>query len=221
MSKDSNKNLTTRRILLAVLWGYLALASGWGVQVLDDRRTRGLLLIPLIVFSVLFVRAIKRLFTDRVQEAIERALGKALRWFFHPAAVVASKIATWLGIGRWRGWGEDEHTFLGRSHDKETRRRRRLKNDRKWGDQEDNRSRVRFLYIEYMIKRIRSGYKLSRQMTPDEIANDLVLEEEERIIFSTYDEARYSKNPDISDNTVGLIMALTKRRQEVRKDRFD
>jgi type I restriction enzyme R subunit len=42
-----------------------------------------------------------------------------------------------------------------------------------------------------------------------------------RIIFSTYDQARYARNPEISDNTVGLIMALTKRRQEIRKDRFD
>ncbi|MBO5898469.1 MAG: hypothetical protein J6R04_05615 [Clostridia bacterium] len=214
MSKkgNSNKNLTTRRIVLAVIWGYLALASGWGVQVLDDRRTRGLLLIPLIVFSVLFVRALKRLFTDRVQEAIERALGKALRWLFHPAAVVASKIATWLGIGRWRGWGEDERTFLGRTKDKEVRYRRRLKNDQKWGDQEDNRARVRFLYIEYMIKRIRSGYTFRRQLTPDEIADELPLEEDEQLLFDTYTEARYARTADIPDAVVDVLSRVTARK---------
>ena len=88
-------------------------------------------------------------------------------------------------------------------------------------EQVDNRQRVRFLYIEYMLKRVRSGYMIRRQMTPDEIAEELLLEEDERVIFSTYDEARYAKDPEISDATVGKIMALTKRRQEIRKERFD
>ncbi len=214
MSKNNNntKNLTARRIFLALLWAYLALASGWGVQTLDDRRLRGLLLIPLVVFSVLFVRAVKRLFTDRVQEAIERALGKALRWLFRPAAVVASKLAGWLGIGRWRGWGEDERTFLGRAQDKAVRRRRRLKNNQKWGDQQDNRSRVRFLYIEYMIKRIRAGYLFRRQLTPDEIADELPLDEDERLLFDTYTAARYAHSADIPDEVVDALSRVTARK---------
>jgi hypothetical protein len=212
MSKNKNKNLTTRRILLALLWAYLALASGWSVQVLDDRRTRGLLLIPLIVFSVLFARAIKRLFTDRVQEAIERALGKALRWIFRPAAVVASKLATWLGIGRWRGWCEDEKTSLWKERTGGGRRHKRLKNDQKWADQADNRSRVRYLFVEYMIKRIRAGYLYRRQMTPDEMAEELPLEEDEKLLFETYDLARYGKDADISDEVVKVLTRVTARK---------
>ncbi len=108
-----------------------------------------------------------------------------------------------------------------KERDKGAHRKKRWKNDQKWADQTDNCRRVRYLYTEYMLKRIRSGYRFSRQMTPDEIAEDLALEEEEKVIFSTYDRARYDHHPDIDDNTVGLIMALTKRRPEVRKDRYD
>ena len=209
MNKNNKRNLTARRILLTLLWAYLTLACGWGVTVLENRRVAGLLLIPMLIFAVLFVRALKRLMNDRVQQAIERALGKALRWFFHPAAVVATKLASWLGIGRWRGWGEDERTFLGRTKEKETRHRRRLRNDQKWADQTDNRARVRFLYIEYMIKRIRAGYLFRRQLTPDEIAGELPLEEEEKVLFDTYTQARYARQADISDETVETLARVT------------
>ena len=209
MNKNNKRNLTARRILLTLLWAYLTLACGWGVTVLENRRVAGLLLIPMLIFAVLFVRALKRLMNDRVQQAIERALGRALRWLFHPAAVVATKLASWLGIGRWRGWGEDERTFLGRTKEKETRHRRRLRNDQKWADQTDNRARVRFLYIEYMIKRIRAGYLFRRQLTPDEIAGELPLEEEEKVLFDTYTQARYARQADISDETVETLARVT------------
>lgn len=211
--KNNGRNATALRIFMAILWAYLTLACGWGATVLENRRIAGILLIPMLVFAVLFVRALKRLMTERVQEAIERALGKALRWFFRPAAVVAGKIAGWLGIGRFRGWGEDERTFLGRSREESDRhRRRRLKNDQKWADQTDNRARVRFLYIEYMIKRIRGGYLFRRQLTPDEIADELPLEDNEQLLFDTYTEARYARSADIPDETVELLTRVTARK---------
>ena len=199
----------------------LMLASIWYTQTHTGRAQRSIGFVCMIVFAIMFIRSFKKLLSDELQDLLEEVFEKIGSIVFFPAAWCIRKIAKFLGIGRWAGWGEDERTFLWKDREKNTTRKKRLKNDQKWAEQLDNRQRVRFLYIEYMIKRIRSGYKLSRQMTPDEIAEDLVLEEEERIIFSTYDQARYARNPEISDNTVGLIMALTKRRQEIRKDRFD
>lgn len=214
--KISVGNLIKMLVYLAFL-----LVSIWYTQTHSGRAQRSIGFVCMIVFAVLFARALKNLLSDELQDLLEEVFEKIGSIIFFPAAWCIRKIAKFLGIGRWAGWGEDERTFLWKDREKNTHRKKRLKNDQKWAEQLDNSQRVRFLYIEYMIKRIRSGYKLNRQMTPDEIARDLVLEEEERIIFSTYDQARYAKNPDISDNTVGLIMALTKRRQEVRKDRFD
>jgi hypothetical protein len=213
--------ISVGNLIKTLVYLVLLLISIWYTQTHTGRIERSVGFVAMIVFAVLFARALKSLLSDELQDLLEEVFEKIGSIIFFPAAWCIRKIAKFLGIGRWAGWGEDERTFLWKDREKASHRKKRLKNDQKWAEQLDNRQRVRFLYIEYMIKRIRSGYKLSRQMTPDEIADDLVLEEEERIIFSTYDEARYSKNPDISDNTVGLIMALTKRRQEVRKDRFD
>lgn len=209
------------RLILTIFYFALMLLAGWFTQTHSGRVERSVGLVVLIVCIVLFVRSFKRLLNEFIQEAITEALETVVAMLFFPATWCLRKIAKFLGIGRWSGWGEDERTFLWKDREKNTTRRRRLKNDQKWADQPNNRQKVRFLYIEYMLKRIHSGYKLNRQMTPDEIAQDLILEEDEKVIFSTYDQARYAKDPEISDATVGLIMALTKRRQEIRKNRFD
>lgn len=213
--------ISTGRLIATLIYLALLVTSIWYTQTHTGSARRGIGFVLMIVFAILFVRSFKRLLSEEIQDLLDEVFEKVGAVIFFPAAWCIRKIAKFLGIGRWAGWGEDERTFLWKDREKSSRRKKRLKNDQKWADQPDNRQRVRFLYIEYMIKRIRSGYKLSRQMTPDEIAEDLLIEEEETIIFTTYDQARYAKDPEISDNTVGLIMALTKRRQEVRKDRFD
>lgn len=205
-------NVSVPRLLLTFLWALLMSVSGWAVMTFEGRYSRGFSLLALFVCIVLFVRSFKRLMSDQLQEAIERALGRALHFVFRPLVFVANKIATWLGIGRWRGWGEDERTFLGRDKEKVTRRNKRLKNDQKWAEQRDNRARVRFLYIEYMIKQIRAGYIFRRQMTPDEIAAELLLDEDERLLFDTYITARYARDIDIPDETVDAISKATARK---------
>ena len=213
--------ISVSRLILTAVYLVLMLGAGWYTQTHEGRIERSVGLVVLIITIVLFVRSIKKLLSESIQEAIEEALENVGALLFFPFLWCCKKIAKFLGIGRWAGWGEDERTFIWKDREKTSHRRRRLKNDQKWAEQVDNRQRVRFLYIEYMLKRVRSGYMIRRQMTPDEIAEELLLEEDERVIFSTYDEARYAKDPEISDATVGKIMALTKRRQEIRKERFD
>ena len=213
--------ISVGNLIKTLVFLVLMVASIWYTQTHTGRAQRSIGFVCMIVFAVLFIRAVKNLLSDELQDLLEEVFEKIGSIIFFPAAWCIRKIAKFLGIGRWAGWGEDERTFLWKDREKNTHRKKRLKNDQKWAEQLDNRQRVRFLYIEYMLKRIRSGYMIRRQMTPDEIAEELTLEEEERVIFTTYDEARYAKDPEISDATVGKIKALTKRRQEVRKERFE
>ena len=206
------QNVSIPRLLLTLLWMTLMVIDGYFVSVLDNRRLRGILFAVLIVLTVLFVRSFKKLMSDRLQQAIERQLGRLLHWVFRPAAIVIGKVSAWLGIGRWRGWCEDERTYLGRDKDKTARRNRRLKNDRKWADQQDNAARVRFLYVDYMIKRIRAGYIFRRQLTPGEIADELPLEDEEKLLFETYNTVRYALRAEVSDETVDALIKATGKR---------
>lgn len=206
------QNVNAGRLLLTLVWASAACVDGYFVSTLESRRVRGILFAVLVVLVVLFVRSFKKLMSDRLQEAIEHRLGQLLRIVFRPAAIVIGRISDWLGIGRWRGWCEDERTYLGRDKDKQPRRARRLKNSTKWADQKDNSARVRFLYIEYMIKRIRGGYLFRRQLTPEEIADELILEDEEKLLFDTYNSVRYAQNAAVPDEVVNTLVKVTGKR---------
>ena len=206
------QNVNPRRLILTLVWACAVCVDGYFVSTLESRRVRGILLAVLIVLVVLLVRSFKKLMSDRLQEAIEHRLGQLLRLVFRPAAIVIGRISDWLGIGRWRGWCEDERTYLGRDRDQLPRRARRLKNTAKWADQKDNAARVRFLYIEYMVKRIRGGYLFRRQLTPDEIADELILEDEEKLLFDTYSTVRYAQSATVPDEVVDTLVKATGKR---------
>ena len=203
------ENVNAKRLILTLLWACAVCVDGYFVSTLSSRRVRGILFALLIVLVVLFVRSFKKLMSDRLQEAIEQRLGQLLRFVFRPATIVIGKISNWLGIGRWRGWCEDERTYLGRDKDRVQRRSKKLKNSGKWSEQQNNAARVRFLYIEYMIKRIRGGYLFRRQLTPDEIADELILEDEEKLLFDTYNTARYAPDASVPDEVVEVLVKVT------------
>lgn len=198
-------NLNVTRLMLTVVYAAGVGISGWLLQAMENMTARNVSMLFFVVFLVLLIRSIKKLLSEQLQDAIDEWFENVMRWVFKPAALLIGKIAKWLGIGRWRGWCEDEKTSLWKERAGGGRRRKKLKNDQKWADQTDNCRRVRYLFVEYMIKRIRGGYLYRRQMTPDEIAGELPLEEEEKLLFETYDLARYAKDADISDEVVTVL----------------
>lgn len=198
-------NLNLTRLLLTIVYAVGVGISGWLLQAMENMTARNVSMLFFVVFLVLLIRSIKKLLSEQLQDAIDEWFENVMRWVFRPAALLIGKIAKWLGIGRWRGWCEDEKTSLWKERAGGGRRRKKLKNDQKWADQTDNCRRVRYLFVEYMIKRIRGGYLYRRQMTPDEIAEELPLEEEEKLLFRTYDLARYAKDADISDEVVTVL----------------
>ena len=205
------ENLSVLRLILTVVYGLLLAPCAWLAAVLQDMYPRGFAMLGFIVFLVLFVRSLKKLLTDRLQDASDTWFENVMRWVFRPLALLFGVVAKWLGIGRWRGWCEDEKTFMWKEREKGTRRKR-LKNDQKWADQTDNRRRVRYLFVEYMIKRIRNGFLYRRQMTPDEMADEMLLEDTEKLLFETYNLARYAKDPEIPDEVVKELTRVTAKR---------
>ena len=212
------ENIRPGRLGLTLLYAGGMAVCGWQTVIRTGRYSRGFAFLGTLVLAVLFFRSANRLLSDRLQAALGRLLGKALRVLSYPITLVAGKIAGFLGIGRWRGWGEDERTFLWKQRRTGEERKKRLKNDQKWADQTDNCHRVRYLYTDFMIRSVRNGFLLRRQMTPDEIAQRMPLDEEEKLLFSTYDLARYAGNPEIPDETVEKLRRTIARQRESRRD---
>ena len=199
------ENLDLLRLILTVVYAAGTGVFGWLIQRVEGQTKRGFVMLFFLICLILCIRSIKKLMTERLQDAIDEWFENAMRWLFRPLAIVIGKIAKWLGIGRWRGWCEDEKTFFFKQRGEGKAKKKRLKNDQKWADQTDNRRRVRYLFVEYMIKRIRGGFMYRRQMTPDEMARELPLGEDEKLLFETYDLARYAQDADIPDEVVKTL----------------
>jgi sugar phosphate permease len=92
---------------------------------------------------------------------------------------------------------------------------KKLKNELKWVEQTDNAARVRFIFIDYMIRQIRGGYFMKRCMTPAEIGREVALEDDEKALFAAYNKARYAGQmgrEELSDSLVGELQMVNKKK---------
>ena len=51
-----------------------------------------------------------------------------------------------------------------------------------------------------------------RQLTPEEIADELILEDEEKLLFDTYNSVRYAQNAAVPDEVVNTLVKVTGKR---------
>jgi len=56
----------------------------------------------------------------------------------------------------------------------------------------DNAARVRFIFVDYMIRKIKQGYRMKYHQTPLEIGREIAVEDDEKQLFEVYQTARYA-----------------------------
>ncbi len=179
---------------------------------------RGITSILGIASGVMSVRSFFRMLTASMRQKLKEAALKALKKMAAPLVKAVQKLLLSIGLDlsrRGRAGGRDEKTFVFTREEKAPKPKGRLKNDLKWQDQTDNAARVRFIYIEYMIRRVREGYRMKRTMTPAEIGRDLGGDEWDKKLFSAYDKARYAGTgalDEITDGVVGELQLLNQKK---------
>jgi hypothetical protein len=212
-------------VLIACLYGSIRVVRlaeedeyGWVATHLNALRSGFSL--GALVSLVLGVRCFLHMLTARMRRRLADAALSLVRRMTAPLVRAVTKLLNSIGIDlnrRHRLGGRDEKSFVYGDEEKGTKAgRRRLKNELKWAEQPDNAARVRFIFIDYMIRRIRQGYFMRRTMTPEEISQDMALEGDEAELFRVYQVARYAgrgdANQEISDATVGRLRAINQRR---------
>ncbi len=147
----------------------------------------------------LIPKTLKRAVTDKLLYALDKVVERISR--------VTKKIMSALGINlKPRKREKDEKSFV--FDIKETQIFKKLssfKGSVKWRDLTENSEKIRFIYIKYMIKQIKGGYKLTPSLTPCEVRTDLGVKDEQSDfeLFDMYNGARYSGGSvHISDEQV-------------------
>ncbi len=183
-----------------------------------QNEIRGITTLIAIGVIIMAIRAFVRMLTASMRKKLSAAALRTLKRLAAPLIKAINRLLLSIGIDlsrRNRLGGRDEKTFVFDTEEKVKKGKKRLKNELKWQEQPDNVARVRFIFIDYMIRKIKGGYFMKRCMTPAEIGREVCLEEDERCLFATYNKARYAGPmavEEISDALVGELKAVNQKR---------
>ena len=223
-------NIDKRRMVEFIVWVLLLLGDLYASIVLpnlegaffeSNQNTIRVVTVLLAIFIIAMgCRAFLRMLTASMRKKLGQAAVKFAKKLAAPIFKAINKLLLSIGIDlsrRNRLGGRDERTFVFDDTEKVKKTKKKLKNELKWVDQTDNAARVRFIFIDYMIRRIKKGYFMKRSMTPAEICREVALEDDEKALFAVYDKARYAGArgvEEITDAMVGELQLVNRKRNQ-------
>lgn len=223
-------NIDKRRMTEFIIWLLLLIADLYASIVIPNlegdffvvngNSIRIVTLLLAIFFVTMGCRAFLRMLTASMRKKLGQAAVKFAKKLAAPLVKAVNKLLLSIGIDlsrRNRLGGRDEKTFVFDDTEKVKKTKKKLKNDLKWVEQTDNAARVRFIFIDYMIRRIKKGYFMKRCMTPAEIGAEVALEDDEKNLFAIYDKARYAGQrglEEITDTMVGELQLVNRKRNQ-------
>ena len=224
------RNIDKRRMAEFIIWVLLLLGDLYASIVLpnlegaffesNQNTIRVITVLLAIFFITMGCRAFLRMLTASMRKKLSQAAVKFAKKLAAPIIKAVNKLLLSIGIDlsrRNRLGGRDEKTFVFDDTEKVKKPKKKLKNELKWVDQTDNAARVRFIFIDYMIRRIKKGYFMKRCMTPAEICREVALEDDEKNLFAIYDKARYAGQrgvEEITDAMVGELQLVNRKRNQ-------
>lgn len=159
--------------------------------------------------------ALRKLVPKSLKDEIKARFNRIVQRFIRgPLAKLSERLRKIFGLpDKQRVHGKDEKSFI---FDLENtglfRRLHSIKNQLRWRDLKTNAEKIRYLYIKFIIKLIKNGFKYKPVMTPEEIKKDLKLAEEPKKLFNLYIGARYSNGLiEITDEDVNISEKIVKK----------
>ena len=151
--------------------------------------------------------------TPRLREIIKARAIEFIKNVAGPIAKMLDKMLSALGLNSSSAsGGKDEKSFVYVAN-KTKSKPKKLKNTGKWEEQTNNSEKVRFIFIDYMIGKIKDGYIFRHHRTPDEMKAEISDGEDEELLFDTYRKARYAGKlslDEIDNVTVEKLRTVTK-----------
>lgn len=181
----------------------------------DDLFIKSLMFMLMTVDALLFFRALKRYVRRRYRDFYDRVANRVSA-FSRYMKSFTKKVATKLGLRRnlvyIKGKDKIEFAFgeIRRTKAQEEKKRKTV--FPKWKDLKDNRERVRFIYVVFLKKCIKRGFRLDKAMTPADIAEKVAETPDQRYIFECYNGVRYSdERTQVPDGVVKELLNVIKK----------
>ncbi len=162
-------------------------------------------------FLVLGLYWSTKILTKEFAKELYRRIGQAFASVSLKFRAIKNKILTALGLeNRIVLRGEEERTII-LSNEKRPRRRRNEITRKRFSNLENDRDRVRYLYADYTMARIKKGDSINHYHTPNEANNKMPEEKRAPALTALYTYARYKKSPSIPPEAVKEQYEFVKR----------
>lgn len=171
------------------------------------------IILVVCLFSLLL--ALRRLVPQSVKDELKARFNRLIeRYVRGPLSKFAAAMRKIFGLPEHkRVFGKDEKSYI---FDLENtglfRRFQSVKNQLRWRDLQTNAEKIRYLYIKFVVRLIKGGFKYKPVMTPEEVKKELDLTDESERLCELYIGARYSGGKyGITDEDVEMSAKLIKK----------
>lgn len=221
--------LNKKRLKLTIMWFLIADvflgAQSWVYRLYKGTVSQAgneslkyphqLLCLLMVISIFFFLRSLRLLFPKAFTNELTRKLTRLYTRFIRgPIMKLNAILRKIFGLPEHRRKrGKDEKSFIFDLENNDLFRRfQSVKNQLRWRDLKTNGEKIRYLFIKYMVKLIKSGYRFQPYKTPDEMKADLALKAEPERLFTLYTGARYGVNHyPVSDDDVEMAAKLVKK----------
>jgi hypothetical protein len=189
------------------------------LQILNDNKEdtfiKSLMFILMLLDFVLFLRAVKRFLRRRYRNLygkIESGFIAITRYIRSFTKKVSGKLGLRRNLVYIRGKDKIEFAFgeIRRTRAQEEKKRKPVYP--KWKDLKNNRERVRYLYVVFLKKCVKHGFRLDKAMTPADISEKVTATPAQQRIFECYNNARYSdESTQVPDSVVNELLNVVKK----------
>jgi hypothetical protein len=185
--------------------------------VLHGDKIRGLCVVMVIVGAVFAIVQFFRMLSPSLKRKMALKALEIGKRVAKPVVKALDRVLGLVGIsiGKQRLKGKDEKSFVYVEKPAKAKKNKKLRNEAKWHELPDNAARVRFIFVDYMIRRIKQGYRIKYSQTPDEIGREIAVEDDEKRLFEVYQTARYAgaaANEVIDNDTVDELLKINVKR---------
>ncbi len=193
------KLIVTAVVFVFALQGYVWIDNKYGGAEADDetwRYTWQVCWVMLWVCGIYFLITLRKL----LPKQLKTDMLNGFLWLMSKAGqgihnvVFAIRHALGIPDPPKRTKARDERSFVFDMEDSDlVRRFRNLGGGLKWKDLDNNADKIRFIYIKFINKLMKKGYKFSTILTPLETLEKWKLQgSESAYMFGLYTDARYS-----------------------------
>jgi len=162
--------------------------------VLHGDKIRGISVLMVIGGAVFAIIEFFRMLSPSLKRKLALKVLEVGKRVAKPVLKAVNRVLGFVGIqiGKQRLKGKDEKSFVYVEKPQKAKKNKKLRNEGKWHELPDNAARVRFIFVDYMIRKIKQGYRMKYHQTPLEIGREIAVEDDEKQLFEVYQTARYA-----------------------------